>query len=133
MSREIEQILKSSKTIAVVGLSDNPDRPSYHVSEYMQLAGYRIIPVNPSVAEVLGEKSYPNLKSIPEKIDIVDIFRKPDAVPEIVNEAIAVKAKSIWMQEGVIHEDAALTAQNAGLQVVMDKCILKEHMRWGGR
>lgn len=129
LSNEISSILKSSKTIAVVGLSDNPDRPSYGVSKYIQSAGYRIIPVNPAAAEILGEKSYPDLKSIPEKIDIVDIFRKPDAVPAIVEEAIAIKAKTIWMQEGVVHEGAAEAAKKAGLHVVMDKCILKEHRK----
>lgn len=123
---EIPQILKSATIIAVVGLSDNPDRPSYRVAEYLQRHSYKIIPVNPAIESVLGEKAYPDLKSIPEKIDIVDIFRKSEAVPEIVKEAIAVKAKVIWMQEGVVHEEAAEMARKAGLQVVMDKCIAKE-------
>jgi predicted CoA-binding protein len=133
VSQEISQIIKSAATIAVVGLSDKPDRPSYHVAEYLQTQGYRIIPVNPAIPHVLGEKSYPDLKSIPEKIDIVDIFRKPNDVPPIVDEAIAVKAKTVWMQEGIAHEGAAEKARQAGLQVVMDKCLLKEHMKWGNR
>ncbi len=124
---EVRRILRDSKVIAVVGLSDKPDRPSHHVAEYMQRAGYRIIPVNPAIKEALGEKAYASLKDVPEKIDIVDIFRKPDAVPEIVGEAIAAGAKAVWMQEGVVHNAAADTARAAGLSVVMDRCLLKEH------
>jgi predicted CoA-binding protein len=115
--------------IAVVGLSDKPDRPSHGVAAYMQSAGYRIIPVNPAVKEVLGEKSYSSLKEIPENVDLVDVFRKPEAVPEIVEDAIAIGAKAVWMQEGVVHNAAADRARAAGLQVVMDRCILKEHRR----
>jgi len=125
----IPEILKGSRTIAVVGLSGNPMRPSNGVSEYMQRAGYRIIPVNPNVAEVLGEKSYARLEDVPEPIDIVDVFRRPQFVPEIVESAIRVGAKSIWLQEGVVHEPAARRAREAGLEVVMDKCILKEHRK----
>ena len=125
----IEEILRSSKTIAVVGLSSNKFRPSFGVSQYMQRNGYRIIPVNPQETEVLGEKSYGSLKDIPEPVDIVDIFRRSDFVPEIVDEAITIGAKCIWMQEGVVNEQAAQKAKAAGLAVVMDLCILKEHQR----
>lgn len=128
----IEELLRTSKTIAVVGLSGNKWRPSYSVSEYMQRAGYRILPVNPLVTEVLGEKAYPSLEAVPEKIDIVDIFRRPEFVPEIVSLAIRVGARAVWMQEGVIHEEAAEKARAAGLTVVMDRCILKEHLRMSG-
>jgi uncharacterized protein len=124
----IAELLRTAKTIAVVGLSDSPFRPSYDVSAYMQRQGYRIIPVNPQLkGEVLGEKSYPNLRDVPEKIDIVDIFRRAEFVPEIVDEAIALNVAAIWMQEGVIHEAAAAKARAAGIFVVMDRCILKEH------
>lgn len=123
----IAEILKSSKTIAVVGLSGRKFRPSYGVSQYMQEQGYRIIPVNPGETEVLGEKCYAALADVPGKIDIVNIFRRPEFVPEIVEEAIRLGARAIWMQEDVIHEEAATRARHAGLFVVMDKCILKEH------
>jgi hypothetical protein len=123
----IAELLKSSKTIAVVGLSDNPMKPSYGVSQYMQSHGYKIVPVNPQLAEVLGEKSYASLLDIPEKIDIVDVFRRPDAVPEIVDQAIQLKVPALWLQETVVHEAAAAKARAAGIFVVMDKCILKEH------
>jgi hypothetical protein len=126
---KIPELLKSARTIAVVGLSGNPMRPSNGVSEYMQRAGYRIIPVNPNETEVLGEKSYQKLEDVPEPIDIVDVFRRPQFVPDIVESAIKVGAKALWLQEGVIHEAAAERAQKAGLAVVMDKCILKEHRK----
>jgi uncharacterized protein len=129
--RRIAEILQQSRIIAVVGLSGKRFRPSFGVSEYMQRAGYRIIPVNPEESEVLGEKSYPDLDSVPEAIDIVDIFRRSEFVPEIVEAAIRKGAKAIWMQEGVIHEEAARRAAEAGLDVVMDRCILKEHRRLG--
>ncbi len=122
-------ILRSCKTIAVVGLSHKRSRPSYGVSEYMQHAGYRIIPVNPAETEVLGEKAYPDLESVPEAVDIVDIFRRSEFVPEVVDAAIRIKAKCVWMQEDVIHEEAAAKARAAGLQVIMDRCILKEHRK----
>ena len=125
----IAEILKSSHTIAVVGLSSNPMRPSNGVAAYLQRAGYRIIPVNPKESEVLGEKCYARLEDIPEKIDIVDIFRRSEYVPEIVESAIRLGAKTVWMQEGVIHEEAAERARNAGLKVVMDRCTLKEHRK----
>ena len=108
----VEEQLTNSKTIAVVGLSDNPDRPSYGVSRYMQSQGYRIIPVNPMIEEALGEKSYPDLKSVPEPIDMVDIFRRSELVPPVVDEAIEVGAKYIWMQDGVVHEEAAAKARS---------------------
>jgi uncharacterized protein len=123
----IRDLLQRSKTIAVVGLSDSPMRPSYGVSAYMQSQGYKIIPVNPIIAETLGEKSYPTLRSIPEKIDIVDIFRRPEYVEEIVDQAIKLKIPAVWMQEGVINQKAAEKAEKAGIFVVMDLCILKEH------
>ena len=126
---DMREILRTSHTIAVVGLSSNRARPSYGVSQYMQRQGYRIIPVNPRETEVLGEKAYPDLHSVPEKVDIVNIFRAPANVPPIVDDAIAIGAKVIWMQEGVIHEEAAQKARDAGLTVVMNRCILKEHNR----
>lgn len=125
----ISEILHSARTIAVVGLSGKRFRPSFGVAEYMKKAGYRIIPVNPQLSEVLGEKCYPDLDSVPEPIDIVDIFRRSEFVPEIVEAAIRKGAKAIWMQEGVVHEDAARKAEEAGITVVMDRCILKDHRR----
>jgi predicted CoA-binding protein len=127
--KRISEILHSARTIAVVGLSGKRYRPSYGVAEYLQRAGYRIIPVNPEETEVLGEKSYPDLDSIPEAVDLVDIFRRSEFVPEIVEAAIRKGAKVVWMQEGVIHEEAARRAEQAGLAVVMDHCILKDHRR----
>jgi predicted CoA-binding protein len=127
--KQIAEILRIGRTIAVVGLSAKRYRPSYGVAEYMQRAGYRIIPVNPHETEVLGEKCYPDVESVPEPIDIVDIFRRSEFVPEIVEAAIRKGAKAIWMQEGVIHEEAARRAREAGLEVVMDRCILKDHRR----
>lgn len=126
---QIRELLQRAKTIAVVGLSDNPMRPSHGVSAYMQSQGYRIVPVNPECDEVLGEKSYPSLLDVPEKIDIVNVFRRSIFVPPVVDQAIQVKAPAIWMQEGVIHEAAAEKARQAGIFVVMDKCILVEHRR----
>jgi predicted CoA-binding protein len=125
----IPELLKDSHTIAVVGLSSNPMRPSNGVAEYLKRAGYRVIPVNPNEQEVLGEKCYGSLEEVPEKIDMVDIFRRSEYVPEIVESAIKVGAKAVWMQEGVIHERAARRARQAGLEVVMDRCTLKEHRK----
>jgi predicted CoA-binding protein len=125
----IPELLGTARTIAVVGLSSRRTRPSYGVAEYMQGAGYRIIPVNPHETEVLGERAYPDLASIPVPIDIVDIFRRPEFVPDIVDAALRAGAKAIWMQEGIVHEDAARRARAAGLTVVMDRCILKEHRK----
>jgi predicted CoA-binding protein len=125
----IADLLRQSRTIAVVGLSSKKFRPSHGVAEYMQQAGYRIIPVNPHESEVLGEKAYGRLEDIPEHIDIVDIFRRSEAVPPVVESAIRIGASAVWMQEGVVHDEAARKAREAGLVVVMDRCILKEHMR----
>jgi len=125
----ISEVLHNARTIAVVGLSGKRYRPSYGVAEYLKRAGYRIIPVNPMEKEVLGERSYPDLESIPEPVDLVDVFRRSEHVPEIVEAAIRIGAKAIWMQEGVIHEAAAARAEAAGLAVVMDRCILKDHRR----
>jgi len=126
---EVREILNAGKIVAVVGLSDKPDRDSHRVAAYLQEHGYRIIPVNPNLAEVLGEKAYAGLRDIPGPVDVVDIFRKPDAVPEIVDDAIAIGAKAIWMQDGIAHNAAADTARAAGLKVVMSKCMLREHRR----
>jgi hypothetical protein len=125
----IAELLTSAKTIAVVGLSSRRSRPSYSVSEYMQSAGYRIIPVNPQETEVLGEKAYPDLDSVPGPVDIVDIFRRSEYVSEVVDAAIRIGAKAVWMQEGVVHDDGAERARAAGLTVIMDRCILKEHRK----
>lgn len=124
-----EDILSVSETIAVVGLSPKTNRPSHEVAEYLKQQGYKIIPVNPRATEILGEKSYPDLISIPLKVDLVDIFRRSEDVPPIVDEAIKIGAKAVWMQEGIISEEAAARARNAGLLVVMDKCTLKVHER----
>ena len=124
-------VLRSARTIAVVGLSSKRYRPSHGVAEYMQSSGYRIIPVNPFETEVLGETAYPELDRVPGTVDIVDIFRRSEFVPEIVDAAIRIGARAIWMQEGVVHEEAAAKARAAGLEVVMDRCILKEHRRAG--
>jgi uncharacterized protein len=126
-SDPIFEVLQQAKTIAVVGLSDNPLRPSHGVAAYLQGQGYRIIPVNPQIREALGEKAYPSLVDVPEKIDIVDIFRRPEFVEEVVNQAIELKVPAVWMQEEVIHEKAAQKAGRAGIFVVMDRCILVEH------
>jgi predicted CoA-binding protein len=127
----IADLLRRSKTIAVVGLSCNPMRPSHGVTAYMQRHGYRIIPINPQIAECLSEKAYASLLDLPneaaQQVDIVNIFRRSEFVEEIVNQAIQLKAPAIWMQEGVVHEKAAEKARQAGIFVVMDLCILKEH------
>jgi hypothetical protein len=124
---EIAEVLKRAKTIAVVGLSSSPLRPSYGVAAYLQTHGYRIIPVNPNIKGALGEKAYASLADVPEKIDIVDIFRRSEFVPEIVDQAITLKVPAIWMQEDVVHPAAAAKARQAGIFVMMDRCILKEH------
>jgi hypothetical protein len=125
----ITEILKTSRTIAVVGLSNRRFRPSHGVAEYLQSAGYHILPVNPHEREVLSEKSYARLEDVPEKIDIVDVFRRSEFVPEIVESAIRIGARAIWMQEGVVHSEAAERARRAGVFVIMDCCILKEHIK----
>ncbi len=130
-SDPIHELLARAKTIAVVGQSERPMRPSHGVSAYMQAAGYRIIPVNPGIREALGEKSYPSLLEIPadavKTIDLVDVFRRPEYVDEIVEQVIQLKIPAIWLQEGVINERAAEKARNAGIFVVVDLCVLKEH------
>jgi uncharacterized protein len=123
----IAQFLKAARNIAVVGLSSSPLRPSHGVSAYMQTQGYHIIPVNPEIEEALGERAYPSLKAVPDKIDIVNVFRRPEFVDEIVDQAIELKVPAIWMQEDVVNERAAEKARQAGIFVVMDRCILKEH------
>jgi len=131
---EINSILESYRTVAVVGLSRDPDKPSYRVAQYLQSVGYRIIPVNPFVDEVLGEKSYKSLLDVPEAIEVVDIFRPAEAVPAIVEEAIQLKnrvgsPKVVWMQLGIVNEEAARRAKEAGFTVVMDRCMMREHKR----
>lgn len=125
----VSEILKTSRTIAVVGLSSRRHRPSYGVAEYLQSAGYRIVPVNPGETEVLGERCYARLEEVPERVDIVNIFRRSEMVPEIVESAIPIGARAVWMQEGVIHHEAAERARRAGLVAVMNTCILKEHIK----
>lgn len=125
----IDNILKNYRTLAVVGLSSNSTRAGYYVPAYMQSQGYRIIPVNPNLTEALGERAYPDLQSIPEAVELVLVFRRSEAVPAVVAAAIEIGAKAIWMQMGIIHHDAAQTAQDAGLQVVMNACMMVEHRR----
>jgi len=131
VDNQIAKLLKDAKTIAVIGLSDDESKPSYGVSLYMQNSGYRILPINPKVGEALGERAYPSLTEAAkhEKIDIVDVFRRPDAVPGIVDEVIALGLPALWLQETVVHEEAAQKARDAGIFVVMDRCILKEHQK----
>lgn len=127
--KAMKEILLSSKTIASVGLSSNQEKESYWVVAYLKEQGYRIIPVNPTVTEILGEQAYPSLSAIPESVDIVQVFRKPEDVPPVVEEAIRIGAKVIWMQEGIRHDEAAQQARAAGLQVVMDACMRATHRR----
>jgi predicted CoA-binding protein len=126
---DIRSILEENRVIASVGLSSNPDRPSYGVCSFLRLKGYRIIPVNPNETQVLGEQSYPDLRSVPGKIDIVQIFRKPEAVPQVVEDAIAIGAKVVWMQDGAGNVDAAKRAEEAGLVAVIDDCMLRQYRR----
>jgi predicted CoA-binding protein len=125
--RTLEQIFKESRTVAVVGLSPRPHRDSYRVAAYLQAQGYRIIPVNPKAWEILGERAYPTLTAIPEPVDIVDIFRRPEHVPAIVEEAVQMGARAVWMQVGIVHQAAAERARSQGLDVVMDRCTKTEH------
>lgn len=125
----IDEILTTSRTIAVVGLFDNPSRDSHRVASYLKRAGYRIIPVNPTIDEVFGERCYPDLSSVPESVDMVDIFRRSDKVAPVVDEAIRKSAKYVWMQDGVVDESAAERARAAGIAVVMDNCTMREHRR----
>lgn len=128
----IREILLSARTIASVGLSSNEEKDSYGVASYLKEQGYRIIPVNPTATEILGEKAYPDLESVPEKIDLVQVFRKPEDVPPVVDDAIKAGAKVVWMQEGIVNEEAAQKAREAGLQVVMDACMRASHRRLVG-
>jgi predicted CoA-binding protein len=129
---EIRDILAKARTIVVVGLSDDPTRDSHRVAAYLQRQGYRIIPVNPTISDTLGEKAYPSLRDVPGSVDIVDIFRRRDAIPAITEDAIAIQAGAVWMQLGLVHNDAAAQARAAGIPVVMDKCILIEHLALAG-
>lgn len=126
-SEEIKQILLSARTIAVVGLSSNPEKESYGIAEYLQQQGYRILPVNPTASEILGEKTYPDLESIPDKVDVVQLFRKSEDVPPFVDSAIKIGAKVVWMQVGIENEEAAKKARAAGLKVVMNACMRVTH------
>jgi len=123
------QTIFGFKTIAVVGISENPERPSNFVAKFLEEHGYKIIPVNPNLTEWEGKRCFPDLLSIPVKVDVVDIFRRPEAVPPIVDEAIAIKAKVVWMQEGIVNEEAAAKAREAGIEVVMDRCMKKEYLK----
>jgi predicted CoA-binding protein len=125
----MKDILLSTKTIASVGLSSNTEKESYWIASYLKEQGYHVIPVNPTATEIFGEKAYPDLESVPEKIDVVQVFRKPQDVPPIVDDAIKVGAKVVWMQEGIVNEEAAQKARQAGLQVVMDACMRATHRR----
>ena len=127
--KEMKEILLSAKIIASVGLSSNQEKESYWIVSYLKEQGYRIIPVNPTATEILGEKVYPDLESIPEKVDVVQVFRKPEDVPPVVDSAIKIGAKVVWMQEGIVNEEAAQKARTAGLQVVMDACMRATHRR----
>ena len=127
--KEMKEILLSTKVIASVGLSGNQQKESYGIAAYLQEQGYQIIPVNPTATEILGEKAYPDLESVPVKIDLVQVFRKPEDVPPVVDDAIKVGAKAVWMQEGIVNEEAAQKAREAGLQVVMDACMRATHRR----
>ncbi|MBN2508371.1 MAG: CoA-binding protein [Verrucomicrobia bacterium] len=126
---EIQHILATARTVAIVGLSNKPHRDSYQVGAYLQQHGYTVIPVTPKSIEILGEKTYPSLQEVPGTVDIVNIFRKPEAVPEIVDAAIGIGAKAVWMQLGIVHNAAADRARAAGLKVVMSRCIMVEHRR----
>ena len=126
----IDEILEKTKIIAVVGISNKPDRASYGVAAQMQRRGYKIVPVNPALQQVLGETCYPSLREVPFPIDLVDVFRAPEFVPGIVEDAIAIGAKYLWLQEGVVHPEAVAHAEASGMQVVADLCLYKEHLRW---
>jgi predicted CoA-binding protein len=126
---ELRKILKTARTVASVGVSANPEKASYGIFQYLVAAGYHMIPVNPTTPQVMGRLSYPDLKSIPGKIDVVQVFRKPEDVPAVVEQAIQVGARIVWMQEGIVNQQAAQQAEKAGLQVVMDRCMMKTHQR----
>lgn len=127
--KEMKEILVSAKTIAAVGLSSNPAKESFGIAQYLKDQGYRIIPVNPAATVIMGEKAYPDLSSVPEQVDVVQVFRKPEDVPPVVDEAIKIRAKVVWMQEGIVNEEAAQKARDAGLKVVMDACMRSAHRR----
>ena len=129
----IQRVLHSAATIAIVGLSSNELRPSYFVGYYLKRHGYRVIPVNPREQEILGETCYPSLQDVPEKVDVVDVFRAPDALPGIARDAVAIGASTLWCQFGVINEEGARIAEDAGLTVIMDRCLKVEHARYAGR
>jgi predicted CoA-binding protein len=126
----IHKILDETRTIAVVGLSSRPERPGYYVPAYLQRQGYRIIPVNPALTEALGEKAYPDLLSVPEPVDLVLLFRRSEAVPPFVEDAVRIGARAVWMQSGIANDEAAEGARSAGLEVVMDRCMMVEHRLW---
>ena len=130
---DIQRVLHTAKTIAIVGLSNNPLRASYFVGYYMKRHGYRVIPVNPRESEILGETSYPSLRDVPEPVDVVNVFRAPSALPAIAEDAVAIKASTLWCQFGVINLDGARIAAEAGLTVIMDRCLKVEHARYVGR
>ena len=130
---QLKHILDTARTIATVGLSTNPDKPSYNIARYLVRHGYRVIPVNSSADEILGMKSYPDLTAVPDRIDVVQLFRPSEAVPPFVDQAIQIGAKVVWMQEGISNEAAAAKARAAGLQVVMDRCMRAEHRRLIGQ
>jgi predicted CoA-binding protein len=127
--RELLQILKTAKTVASVGVSSNDEKPSYWIFQYLLQHGYHMIPVNPTASEIHGQKVFPDLSSIPEKVDVVQVFRKPEDVPPVVEEAIRIGARVVWMQEGIVNERAAQKAEAAGLKVVMNRCMMKTHDR----
>ncbi len=126
---ELRNILKSVRTVACVGVSSNPEKPSYGIFQYLSEAGYHMVPVNPTAPEIMGRPSYPDVRSIPQKVDVVQVFRKPEDVPPVVEQAIQAGAKVVWMQEGIVNDDAAKQAEAAGLKVVMDRCMMKTHQR----
>jgi predicted CoA-binding protein len=128
--KTVQKILDETKTIAVVGLSSRRERPGYYVPAYLQRQGYRIIPVNPALSEALGEKAYPNLLSVPEPVDLVLLFRRSEAVPPFVEDAVRIGARAVWMQSGIANDEAAGSARRAGMDVVMDRCMMVEHRRW---
>lgn len=129
LDETIRSVLGTARSVAVVGLSPDPNRPSHGVASYLKQQGYRIIPVNPTVTEVLGERSFPDLRAVGQPVDVVDVFRRPEHVPALVEEAIAIGARVLWLQDGVVHEQAACRAREAGMTVVMDRCMKREHMR----
>ena len=133
INADIEKVLTRYRNVAIVGASDNPDRPSHRVAEFLKSEGYRIIPVTPKAEKILGETAYPDLASVREQVEVVDVFRRPEEVLPIVEEAIAIGAKALWMQEGIINQEAAARARRAGLTVIMDRCMKKETLRRLGR